>query len=184
VQDTHIKLGSPLECYRDAAVQWLPVSPKMRPLSRLPVSSDVGDVSADVRRLFDELARQRPDRRHQITGECLPLLDVFETQDALDLVLDVPGVAVANLRIVVKGGVVIVAGEKDRPEPRPQAPASFHLVERDFGRFARAVRVHVAVDAARATATLRDGELRIVLPKIPERRARPIPVAISTEPPA
>ena len=156
---------------------------QMRPLSRLPVSTDVGDVSADVRKLFDELARQRPDRR-QITGECLPLLDVFETQDALDLVLDVPGIAVANLRIVVKAGVVIVAGEKDRPEPRPQAPASFHLVERDFGRFARAVRVQVAVDAARATATLRDGELRIVLPKIPERRGRPIPVAIATEPPA
>jgi hypothetical protein len=107
---------------------------QMRPLSRLPVSSDVGDVSADVRRLFDEL--------------------------------------------------VIVACEKDRPEPRPPAPASFHLVERDFGRFARAVRVHVAVDAAAATATLRDGELRIVLPKIPERRGRAIPVAISTEPTA
>ena len=121
----------------------------MRPLTRLPVSTDVGDVSADVRRLFDELGRQRPERRQQITGECLPLLDVFETQDALDLVLDVPGVAAANLRILVKGGVVIVAGEKERPDPRP-GPASYHLVERDFGRFARAVRVHVAVDAAQA----------------------------------
>jgi HSP20 family protein len=154
----------------------------MRPLTRLPISSDVGDVSADVRRLFDELARQRPERRHQITGECLPLLDVFETQDALDLVLDVPGIPAANLRVVVKAGVVIVAGEKDRPEPVPRGPASYHLVERDFGRFARAVRVHVAVDAARATATLREGELRIVLPKIQERRGRGIAIAIATEP--
>jgi HSP20 family protein len=153
----------------------------MRPLTRLPVSSDVGDVAADVRRLFDELTRQRPSRRHQITGECLPLLDVFETQDALDLVLDVPGVEAANLRILVKGGVVIVAGEKDRPEPRA-GTASYHLVERDFGRFARAVRVHLAVDAAGATATLREGELRIVLPKIAERRGRGIAVPITAEP--
>ena len=62
--------------------------PTMRPLNRLPISADVGDVSADVRRLFEDLARQRPERRHQITGECLPLLDVFETHDALELVLD------------------------------------------------------------------------------------------------
>ena len=148
------------------------------------MSADVGDVTADVRRLFEELARQRPDRRQAIVGECLPLLDVFETQDALDLVLDVPGVPAANIRILVKGGVVIVAGEKDRPEPRPQGSASYHLVERDFGRFARAVRIHVAVDAAQAAATLRDGELRIVLPKIAERRGRGLLVKIATEPPA
>jgi HSP20 family protein len=154
----------------------------MRPLTRLPISTDVGDVTADVRRLFEDIARQRPERRAQITGECLPLLDVFETQEDLDLVLDLPGVPAANVRILVKGGVVIVAGEKDRPEPRPQGPSSFHLVERDFGRFARAVRIHVAVDAARATATLREGELRIALPKIPERRGRGIAVAITAEP--
>ncbi len=154
----------------------------MRPLTRLPISTDVGDVSADVRRLFEDLARQRPERRHLLTGECLPLLDVFETQDALDLVLDVPGIPAGSLRIVVKAGVVIVVGEKDRPEVRLQGPASYHLVERDFGRFARAVRIHVAVDAARATATLREGELRIVLPKIAERRGRSIAVPIATEP--
>lgn len=156
----------------------------MPTFTRLPISADVGDVSADLRRLFDDISRARPERRQQITGECLPLLDVFETHDALDLVLDLPGVPAANIRVLVKGGVVIVAGEKDRPEPRPAGPASFHLVERDFGRFARAVRVHVAVDAARASATLREGELRVVLPKIAERRGRGIAVAITTEPTA
>ena len=88
----------------------------MPPLTRLPISSDVGDTSADVRRLFEELSRQRPERRHQIAGECLPLLDVFETHDAFDLLLDVPGLTTANLRILVKAGVVIIAGEKDRPD--------------------------------------------------------------------
>lgn len=153
----------------------------MRPLNRLPISADVGDVSADVRRLFEELARQRPERRHQITGECLPLLDVFETQDALDLVLDLPGVPAANIRILVKNGVVVIAGEKDRPDQSARGPASFHLVERDFGRFARAVRIHVAIDAAAATATLANGELRVRLPKIEERRGRGILVPITSD---
>lgn len=152
----------------------------MRPLSRLPISTDVGDVSADVRRLFEELLKQRPDRRHQIAGECLPLLDVFETHDALDLLLDLPGVAAASIRVLVKAGVVIIAGE-DRPEPGARGPASYHLVERDFGRFARAVRVHVAIDAARATATLASGELRVRLPKIEERRGQALSVPITTD---
>jgi HSP20 family protein len=78
---------------------------------------------------------------------------------------------------MIKGGVVLVVGEKERPEPS-HGPASFHLVERDFGRFARAVRVHAAVDAANARARLKDGELRIVLPKIAERRGREIIVPI------
>ena len=154
----------------------------MRPLTRLPISSDVGDVSPEVRRLFDELARQRPERRHQITGECLPLLDVFETHDAFDLLLDLPGVPAANLRILVKSGVVIIAGEKDRPDQSARGAASFHLVERDFGRFARAVRVHAAIDAAKATATLKDGELRVRLPKLNERRGQAISISVNTDP--
>lgn len=151
----------------------------MAPLTRLPISSDVGDVSADVRRLFDDLLKQRPERRHQITGECLPLLDVFETTDAIDLLLDVPGVSATGIRVLVKGGVVIIAGEKDRPDQSARGAASYHLVERDFGRFARAVRVHVAIDAARASATLRDGELRVRLPKIEERRGQGILVPVA-----
>lgn len=153
----------------------------MRPLSRVPISSDVGDVSTDVRRLFEELARQRPGRRDQVAGECLPLLDVFETSDAFNLLLDVPGVAAPNLRILVRSGVVIIAGEKDRPDPSARGHASFHLVERDFGRFARAVRVHAAVDAAKATATLKDGELRVRLPKLDERRGQSIVVPVTAD---
>ncbi len=156
-------------------------NPQMPRLTRLPISSDVGDVSSDVGRLFDELARQRPERRHQITGECLPLLDVFETVDAFDLLLDLPGVPASNLRILVKAGVVIVAGEKDRPDQSARGPASFHLVERDFGRFARAVRVHAAIDAAKATATLKDGELRVRLPKLDERRGQAIMVPVTSD---
>ena len=101
----------------------------MRPPARLPISSDVGDVSADVRRLFEELSRQRPERRHQITGECLPLLDVFETRDAFDLLLDVPGVTAAHLRILVKAGVVIIAGEKDLMTP----PRAANLLASQLG---------------------------------------------------
>jgi HSP20 family protein len=157
----------------------------MRPIARMLVSTDVGDLGQEVRRLFEELNRRRPDRRPLVSGECIPLQDVFETEQTIEIVLDLPGVALDGCRVMIKSGVVLVVGEKERPEPA-HGPASFHLVERDFGRFARAVRVHAAVDAVRARARLKDGELRIILPKVAERRGREILVAIESEstPPA
>lgn len=152
----------------------------MRPLSRMLVSTDVGDLGPEVRRLFEDLARRRGDRRHLVSGECLPLFDVFETERTIEIVLDLPGVIADGVRILIKSGIVLIAGEKERPEPA-RGPASFHLVERDFGRFARAVRVHVAIDAAAARARLKDGELRIILPKIAERRGRDILVSVETD---
>jgi HSP20 family protein len=152
----------------------------VRPISRLLISTDVGDLAHEVRRLFEDLAKRRPERRHMVSGECLPLQDVYETERTIEIVLDVPGVAVESCRVLVKSGIVLVVGEKERPD-HARGPASFHLVERDFGRFARAVRIHAAIDASKTRARLKDGELRIVLPKMQERRGREIVVPIETD---
>src|SRR3712207_3225848 len=152
----------------------------MRPISRMLISMEVGDLGQEVRRLFDELNRRRPERRHMVSGECMPLQDVFETERTIEIVLDLPGVTSESCRILIKGGVVLVVGEKERPEPS-RGPASFHLVERDFGRFARAIRVHAAVDASLSRARLKDGELRIILQKIQERRGREIVLPVETD---
>ena len=117
-----------------------------------------------------------------VSGECMPLLDVFETDRTIEVVLDVPGVMPEGVRILIKSDVVLIVGEKERPEPSSRAPASFHLVERDFGRFARAVRIHAAVDASQVRARLKEGELRVILTKIQERRGREVLVPVETEP--
>jgi HSP20 family protein len=104
---------------------------------------------------------------------------VLETDAAIEIVVDVPGLGADALRVLIKHGIVLVVGEKDRAEGS-RTPMSYHLVERDFGRFARAVRLHTAVDARGARATLAHGELRIVVPKIVDRRGAEIAVPIET----
>jgi HSP20 family molecular chaperone IbpA len=79
---------------------------------------------------------------------------------------------------------VIIAGGKMPPNPGERAEASFHLVERDFGRFARAVRLTGAFQTARASATLANGELRVRVPKLEERRGCDIAVPIRRGPDA
>ena len=139
--------------------------------------SEVGDFAEEVRRVFLELGRTFGPEA--LAGECSPALDVFETDEAIVVVVDLPGVDRDAIRLLVKGDTLLVAGEK--AARRARVETSYHLVERGFGRFARAVRIGRTCDAARARATHADGELRIVLPKAMDRRGRPIPIAIVSE---
>ena len=133
------------------------------------------DLAEDVRRVFEELERR--DARRTISGECVPALDVLETAQAIQIVVDLPGVQPEDVRVLIKGGLVLIAGEK-APTTCPSHDASFHLVERGFGRFARVAHVTGAFDAARASATIQAGELRVVIPRIEERRGRGIAVPV------
>ena len=144
-------------------------------------TGETGELAQDVRELFEELsASLRPDQR-AISGECHPTLDVLETDESVEVVVDVSGVPAEALRVLFRAGVLVVAGEK---AAIPAAESrTFHLVEREFGRFARAVRLTGAFDLPHGRATLRDGELTIVLPKLLERRgqAHRVPVTAAAD---
>jgi HSP20 family protein len=141
-------------------------------VAQLPLipSGESRELAEDIRELFDDLAATLRHEERASSGECHPSLDVLETEAAVEVIVDVCGVAPDALRVMFRAGVLIVAGEK---APGPTAPdQTFHLVEREFGRFARAVRLKGAFDVQEARATVRDGELTIVLPKLQERRDR------------
>jgi HSP20 family protein len=152
------------------------VSPLVLPL-------DVGEFADELRRIFVELGRAPG--TEPAGGECSPPIDVFETDEAIQVAMDLPGVEAAAVRIVVKGQALLIAGEK--APRRGRGDYSFHLVERGFGRFARTVRLAAACDTARARASFADGVLRVAVPKIAERRgrARIVPIeAGRADPPA
>ena len=142
-------------------------------------STEVGELAEDIRAIFDELAGTLRVEQRAYAGECHPALDVLETDQAVEIVMDVSGVPREALRVVFRAGVVLIAGEKAPPTARAQ---TFHVVERVFGRFARGVRVTGAFDLTAGRAEIRNGELTIVLPKRAERRGRPHPIAIDSQP--
>ena len=137
------------------------------------------ELAEDVRALFDELATSLSHEQRAYSGECHPVLDVYETDEAIEIIVDVCGVSAEAIRILFRAGVVVIAGEKAPTTTSPEQ--SFHLVEREFGRFARAVRVNGAFDVARAHATLRDGELIVELPKMTDRRGSAHRVPVTTD---
>ena len=145
------------------------MSSPMAQFSLIP-ADDASELSDDIREIFEDLARSLDRDLRAYSGECHPPLDVLETDEAVEVAVDVSGVPATAIRIVFRGGVLLVAGEK--APARPVHGQTFHLVEREFGRFARAVRLEGAFDIANARASLHDGELMVVLPKREERRER------------
>lgn len=135
------------------------------------------DMDDELRRLFDELAGTHG---RTAPAECTPPLDVVETPDSLEIVIDLPGVAAEQIQVVAARGTVVIMGEKS-PSRCEHREAAFHIAERGFGRFGRAVRLSGAFDLGRGTATLRDGELRVMLPRIDERRGRERRIPVRTE---
>jgi HSP20 family protein len=132
-------------------------------------------LSAAIRRVFDELDRGDV----APAGEWVPPLDLYETDDAIVVVIDLPGVSADAVQALVKQDVLVVAGEKPAPVcAAAKEAARFHLAERGFGRFARAVRLNGPVDAARADASLDAGVLRVRIPRLEDRRGAPVRIPI------
>jgi HSP20 family protein len=135
------------------------------------------DLPADLQRLFDVLASGDTPRQGA-AAECSPPMDVIETDEAVEVIVDLPAVSAPAVQIVFARNVLLVAGHKAPPACDHHRDAAFHLAERGFGRFARAVRLDGAFDAGRAAATLAAGELRVSLPRVDDRRGREIRIPI------
>lgn len=135
-------------------------------------------LSAAIRRVFDELDHGDATP----AGECVPPLDLYELDDAVVAVIDLPGVPADAVQALVKDGVLVVTGEKPMAAcAAAKEDARFHLAERGFGRFARAVRLPGPVDATRADASLEGGVLRVKIPRVDDRRGAPIRIHIRTK---
>jgi HSP20 family protein len=141
---------------------------------------EIGDFAEEVRRVFLELGRSFGEE--SLVGECAPPVDVFETDEALEIVVDLPGVAAAGIRLLGRSDSVLIAGEKT--PRRVRGESSFHLVERGYGRFARVIRLNRPCDTSNARATLIDGELRVVVPKILDRRGQTRTIPVTSERPS
>jgi HSP20 family molecular chaperone IbpA len=136
--------------------------------------SEAAEFHDEVRRIFVDLGRASAEL---LTGECSPPVDVYETDNTVEITMDLPDVDLTAVRVVAKGQTVLIAGEK--APRRGRGDSSFHLVERGYGRFARVIRLTGAYDTAKARAILVNGELRITLQKLVEQRGGSLRIPVT-----
>lgn len=143
-----------------------------------PLHQNAAELADDAKRLLAELDVAVPGAR-MAASECRPPVDVVETADSVEVVVDVPGVAPEALRVLVRRNAVLVVGIK--LHKITDGLVRFHLAERNYGRFARVVRLSGAFDSSRARALAGGGQLRVILPRIGDRRGLLIPVTVERE---
>src|SRR4030095_3363793 len=129
-------------------------APLRHRIHAIAIPSEGGEVADEVRRIFLELGRAFG--REFLSGECTPPVDVYETDEAIEIVVDVPGIDASAVRLIAKSETLLIVGDKSTRRARSES--SFHLVERGFGRFARAVRLGPACDPPRDTVRLVNGD--------------------------
>lgn len=104
-----------------------------------------------------------------------PAVDIFETDAAITVLADMPGVKPDQLEIDLRDSVLTLKG---RVSPPATAAESDVLREYETGTFFRQFTLSQAIDQAKIDAHLSDGVLRLELPKV--ERAKPRQITVRT----
>ena len=116
------------------------------------------------------------------SGTWSPPVDLCETENAINIRIELPGVAAEQIKIGLTNSQLRVWGEKKRRVPRRRITS--HLCsERNYGRFTRIVPLRWTISVRDATAELANGVLLVRLPKIPDRRGTEFKVAVKDKNP-
>lgn len=103
----------------------------------------------------------------------MPNADIFETDDALTVVLEMPGVNRDNIDIGVESGVLTVEGKINFDKYEGLEPV---YSEYNVGPYRRSFRISSRIDQDKISAEMRDGVITLTLPKAEEAKPRKIEV--------
>jgi HSP20 family protein len=107
------------------------------------------------------------------TEAFVPVLDVREQQDRYVIAADLPGVRQDEVEVTAVDDRITISGR--RKEDRPKN-SSFRLCERPAGEFSRTITLPPNTDSGRVEAELKDGVLKLEVPKRPEAQRRRIDI--------
>jgi HSP20 family protein len=103
----------------------------------------------------------------------LPTADIYETQDALTVILEIPGVEKGNVNVRVQDGLLHVDGRLDLSKYEGLQPL---YTEYNVGHYSRSFQLSSKINQGKIEAALKDGVLSLTLPKVEEAKPRTINV--------
>jgi HSP20 family protein len=104
----------------------------------------------------------------------LPETDIFETPEALTVVLEMPGVDRNSIEANVEDDVVTIEGRIDFAKYEGMQPV---YTEYNVGHYARSFEISNKIDQSKISAQMKDGVVTIVLPKAEQAKPRKIQVS-------
>jgi HSP20 family protein len=124
---------------------------------------DLLELQERINRLFEDGLASRLDGPSVDRRSWTPLADVYQTGDAVVVLIELPGIDEQDVELQLSGDRLTIHGHR-RLEV-PVRPDCFHRMERSYGSFSRTVDLPWEVDETRVKAQFRDGVLRLELPR-------------------
>jgi HSP20 family protein len=103
-------------------------------------------------------------------GTLVPRVDVREDEKQLTIEAELPGLDEKDIKVSLQDGVLSISGEKSFEKKDERA--DYHVMERRYGSFRRALRIPDAVDENAINAKFDKGVLTVTLPKRHEAVAK------------
>jgi HSP20 family molecular chaperone IbpA len=103
----------------------------------------------------------------------VPSTDIYETEDGLTVVMEMPGVEKENVTVKLENGVLSVEGHIDSSKYQDMQPV---YTEYNVGHFARSFTLSESVDQGEISAELNAGVLTLTMKKAKEALPRRIEV--------
>lgn len=124
--------------------------------------------------LFDDMLT-RPEE----WSTWIPATDMYETDEAYMVEIDLPGFDKKDVELTVENGILTVTGEHVvREKDEEKEGVTYHVKERMVTKFTRSFTLPRAIDANAVEASFQNGVLAIRLPKLEEAKPRKIEVKV------
>lgn len=101
-------------------------------------------------------------------GMLVANLDMSETDEAVEVVVDVPGIEQRDIDVTLSDGGLVIKGKRE--SEKEEKEKSFHQIERSYGEFQRRIALPCEVQGDKVDARLENGILTVTLPKSEKAR--------------
>ena len=129
----------------------------------------------DLNTLFELPVWGNSERQSQLFNGWSPALDLYQNNDNVIALLELPGMRKDDIEISLRDGTLTVAGERKLESGNGETA---ERSERYVGKFRRSITLPTRVDASKVGASYRDGILTITLPKAEEAKPKQIKVSV------
>lgn len=158
----------------------LPLRGSRQDLSREESADPFLSLHREIDRIFEDFTRGGffPPRT-ETAGARLPRVNLSETEAALEVEVELPGIDEKDVDLTITDDQLRVKAE--RKEEHEEKKKDYHLVERSFGAFERVIALPFAVDPDKAKASFVKGVLTVTLPKPPQASSRTRKIEVKGE---
>jgi HSP20 family protein len=111
------------------------------------------------------------------TRSWAPPVDIYETEDAIVLKAELPGIDPKDVEVRVEDNTLYLKGERNYEKEVNEQ--NYHRIERSYGSFARSFSLPNSISAEKVKAEYKDGLLTLTMPKREEAKPKTIKIDVT-----